>query len=713
MNRNRQSLPLRIERLNELASNLSWSWNSTAREVFRRVDYTLWRNTNHNPIKMLDLVTSERLEELARDPSFLEIYDSVFEMLTHARTGDGTWWSCRYGNLPESPIAYFSAEFAVHQSVPIYAGGLGVLAGDHCKEASDLGAPLIGVGFRYSMGYFHQMISPEGSQIELYDLCPIEETPLERALTPDGEPCTVAVTLGQVSILVAVWLLKLGRVTLYLLDTDLEENPQWARELSSRLYAGEHELRLKQEIIFGIGGVRALRALRYDPSVWHLNEGHAALVVFERIREQVEAGQTLMAALTSLRTTTVFTTHTPLPAGHDVFPLDLVRDELSGFWPSAAIDRNTLLALADFDSGHGTQFNMTALAIRGSGAVNGVSRIHRDVTTKMFAPIWSGEKPIEAITNGVHIPTWVAPAMNAIFERYLSPDWKERQDDPSLWERIFSIPDEELWEARQSLKTHLLAFIREHARSRWIQRQLGAAQLAAGGTMLDPSALTIGFARRFTDYKRSDLIFHDPARLARLLNATAQPVQLIFAGKAHPADEPGKKGLQRIYQRALDPQFGGRLAFIDDYNLHTAHFFVQGCDLWLNNPRRPLEACGTSGMKASINGVPHLSVDDGWWSEAYTGSNGWLIDPGEAGGEDAEADNIYQLLEEQIIPAFYQRDQRGVPTQWMAFVKQAIRTVAPQFCARRMVKEYIEKMYAPQTRLRSASQTAGAEALER
>jgi starch phosphorylase len=406
------------------------------------------------------------------------------------------------------------------------------------------------------------------------------------------------------------------------------------------------------------------------------------------------------AALNKVRSTTLFTTHTPVAAGHDAFSFDAVDAHLAAFWNEDKNLRSALLSLAAPAGGEGSRFDMTALALRGSRERNAVSRVHRDVTQDLFAPILGSTESVRAVTNGVHIPTWIAPAIDNLFECYIAPDWKDRHDDPGLWERVFDIPDDELWRVRQLLKTHLLAFIRDDARQRWIQNKTTtAAQLAASGTLLDPTALTIGFARRFTEYKRSELVFHDHDRLARLLNAPDRHVQFIFAGKAHPADEHGKKSLNRIYRSAADPQFAGRIVFVDDYNFHRAHFFVQGCDIWLNNPRRPLEACGTSGMKASINGVPHFSVADGWWSEGYTGKNGWLISPEGQNGDHVEADTIYRLLEEQIIPTYYERDKDGVPVQWLAVVKQAIRTVIPQFCARRMVKEYVNQVYLPMGRV--------------
>jgi starch phosphorylase len=690
-------LPNRIGRLNELAHDLSWSWSPQAREVFRNLDYAFWRLTAHNPVQMLRTISPERLQQAAASPSFVALYDAAIEELDRAREPGGTWWANRFPELSDCQIAYFSAEFALHQSLPIYAGGLGVLAGDHCKEASDLGLPLVGVGFMYPMGYFQQKISPEGRQIEAYRHLSYDDVAVERATGPDGTPCRVRVPLGMGLLQVALWKVRLGRVTLILLDTDVPENASWDRELSSRLYVSEREARLRQEIVLGVGGVRALRALGYSPTVWHLNEGHTGFVVLERIRELVEAGESFLSALEQVRSTTVFTTHTPVPAGHDAFPFHLLDSQMALFWQDAGARRNTFLALGN----HGAEslFNMTVVAMRGSAAIKTVSRRHNQVTSEMWASLWPGvaeeERPLQATTNGVHVPTWIAPAMADLFARWLGQDWRDRHDEPALWEQIVLIPDEELWNVRQLLRHHLLDFVRERSRLSWTGEAASPVQVLAAGTLLDPFALTIGFARRFTEYKRPELIFHDPARLAQILNAPRCPVQIILAGKAHPADEPGKRALQRIYQHATDPRFGGRVAFVEDYDLHVAHLLVQGCDVWLNNPREPMEACGTSGMKASINGVPHLSVADGWWWEGYTGSNGWRIDPGQASGDAAEADALYRLIEERIAPAFYARDEKGVPTEWIRVAKEAIRTVAPRFSARRMIKQYTEEAYAP------------------
>ncbi len=696
-------LPERLARLGELAFDLWWSWHLDARSVFRSLDYALWRRTAHNPVRMLREIPRETLDRAAADPAFLRLYDSAIAQLVAAQAAEHTWWKKRFPDVTGHSVAYFSAEFALHQSVPIYAGGLGVLAGDHCKEASDLGVPLIGVGFMYPQGYFHQRLSPEGWQEESYERLNWENAPIEPATTADGKPCITAVPLGDRSVLVAVWRLHVGRSKLYLLDTDLEENAPWDRELSARLYGGDRETRIQQEIILGIGGVRTLRALGSRPAVFHLNEGHAAFVVLQRIRDLIEEGETFDQALEVIRETTIFTTHTPVAAGHDAFPFSLVEKHLAGCWGTLGSYRERFLSLGSHDAGGGALFNMTALAMRSAGQTNAVSELHGQVTRAMWGDIWPGlpeaDRPVGAITNGVHVPTWLAADLVDLFSRHLGADWLDRQDDPAMWDGVLAIPDEEIWRVRKALRTYLFTFVRERARERWIEEHVAAPRIVAAGTLLSPEALTIGFARRFTGYKRPELIFHDAERLARILNAENRPVQIVFAGKAHPADDIGKHHLQRVYRRALDPMFGGRVAFVDDYDLHVAHFLVQGCDVWLNNPRKPLEASGTSGMKAAMNGVPHLSIGDGWWAEGFNGANGWLIDSGTAGADPATADAadaaaIYRLLEEQVVPAFYDRPD-GIPLRWIATVKEAIRSVGPSFSARRMVKQYAERMYGP------------------
>jgi starch phosphorylase len=696
-------LPTRIARLAELSVDLWWTWHRDARELFRQLDYTLWRATAHNPVRMLWTVPAERLRAAATSPEFLALYDRTVAAYDAARDPGETWWARHVPSPATGAIAYFSAEFALHQSIPIYAGGLGVLAGDHCKSADDLGVPLVGVGFMYPEGYFHQSLTADGWQEEHYEHLKWADAPIARAVTADGRPCTTAVQLEQRTVQVAVWCVRIGRVRLYLLDTNVEGNTPGDRALSARLYGGDRDTRIQQEIVLGVGGVRALGALGVAPMLCHLNEGHAAFVVLERLQGLMGHGASFDDALDQVRRTTVFTTHTPVPAGHDVFTFDMVERYLGYCWGTLGPHRDRLFALGAHDAGHGAQFNMTALALRGSGAVNAVSQLHASVTRRMW-DIWPGvaeaERPVRAVTNGVHLPTWLAADLSDLLDRYLAPDWLSRHDDPAVWEAVLSIPDESLWQVRRRLRRYLFAFLRERARQEWTNEHVGLPRVVAAGTLLDPEALTIGFARRFAAYKRPDLVFRDPDRLAAILNDVERPVQIIFAGKAHPADEVGKRQLQQVYAHTIDSRYAGRVAFVDDYDLHVAHLLVQGCDVWMNTPRKPLEASGTSGMKAAINGVPHLSIGDGWWAEGYNGSNGWLIDGG-VSSEDtdrvdaADADALYRLLEERVVPAFYERDASQLPRAWLATIKESIRTTAPRFSAERMVKEYAERMYAP------------------
>lgn len=698
--------PERVKRLGELSYDLSWSWHREARSVFRRLDYPLWRLTAHNPVRMLRLIAAERLEHAARDPEWLKLYDTAIHDLEAAKSPEGTWWAQHFPDVEKAPIAYFSAEFAIHQSLPIYAGGLGVLAGDHCKMASDLGLPLVGVGFMYPQGYFHQSVNSDGWQIEHYEQIDWNDAPVQKAARPGGERCVVTVPLADRQVAVEAWCVRLGRVTLYLMDTNLEENQPWDRELSARLYSGDREARLRQEVILGIGGVRVLRALGYEPRVWHLNEGHAAFVIFERLREALEQGETFQHALEEVRSSTVFTTHTPVPAGHDAFPFHLVENYLGALWRDYKSFREPCLQLAHHDNGSGSQFNMTALAIRGAGAINAVSKLHQKVTQAMWKSLpdgfSEGRVAIKAVTNGVHLPTWISPEIASLFDLHLGSGWRRRMEKPGTFDEILAIPDSDLWEVRQSSRSYLVAFIREVARVRWTKHQVSPAQVVVAGTLLDHKALTIGFARRFAGYKRPELIFQDSDRLARILTDLRRPVQIVFAGKAHPADDIGKRHLQRVYQRAYDPKLGGRVAFVDDYDMHVAHYLVQGCDVWLNTPRKPLEASGTSGMKAAANGVLHCSVADGWWAEGYTGANGWQIDGGQQPNEDAQdyhdAQSLYRLLEEEIVPAFYDRDAQGMPLRWIKMIKESIRTISSVFSAARMVKEYSLGMYVPMAR---------------
>lgn len=711
------AIPESVARLSELAYNLWWSWQLDARALFKSLDPLLWSQSQHNPVRMLQELSPERLQAVAVDPEFRQHYRRVLAALDRDLVCGETWFGARYPEFRDRPVAYFAAEFALHNSLPLYAGGLGILAGDHCKEASDLRVPMVGVGFMYPQGYFHQRISSEGWQQEVLERLDPVRAPVQPACKPDGGPCTLRLVLGGQVIHVIVWRVQLGRVPLYLMDTDVPENSPADRELSARLYAGDQEVRLRQEILLGIGGVRVLRALGIQPAVWHANEGHAAFMGVERIRELVTGGLSFRQAIDIVRATTAFTTHTPVPAGHDVFPLELIDQDLGDYWKDLGVNGEDFIDLGRHQESWGQAFNMTALALRLSGYKNGVSRRHGRVSREMWRDIWPEVKdpeqvPIGSVTNGVHVATWVGREMTELYTKYLGPGWLQNQDDPATWDQVTDIPDSVLWELHRSLKAELLTFIRERARQPWRAGGVVASQVVASGALLEERPLTLGFARRFATYKRATLLLYDPDRLRRILLDTRRPVQVIFAGKAHPADEGGKRLLQQVYALAGDPGFAGRVAFLEDYDMHAAKFLVRGVDLWLNTPVPPMEASGTSGIKAALNGVPHLSIHDGWWEEGYTGTNGWVIGasaPEEAPDRDArDAASLYQLLEETISPLYYDRDRDGVPHRWVQIMKEAIRTVGPRFSARRMLKEYVEKAYVPAMQARCGNVHAGA-----
>ncbi|MEK7745741.1 MAG: alpha-glucan family phosphorylase [Elusimicrobiota bacterium] len=598
-------------------------------------------------------------------------------------------------------MAYFSAEFGVHNSLPIYSGGLGILAGDHCKAASDLGVPLVGVGFMYPQGYVKQRIGVEGWQHNYFEFIDWSSSPVLPARAESGEKFVLRLSLGTWPLHIAVWRVQVGRVPLYLMDTNVEGNEPADREISGRLYGGDQVMRLRQEIVLGIGGVRILNALGVAAEVYHANEGHAAFLLLERIREQVEKGLGFEEASRRVAETSVFTTHTPVAAGHDVFPESVVEEHFKNYWPSLGLERDAFLALGRPPDGSG--WNMTVLALRLAGRRNGVSKRNGQVSRQMWTTLWprksAEEVPISSVTNGVHLPTWVNQAIAETYDRHLGPEWRDRQDDAKFWRQVLEIPDEELWRVHMRCKREFNNLVRQSVRERWMRDRIDPAQVRSHGALLDPEALTIGFARRFAGYKRATLIFRDLDRLKRLLMDPWRPVQLVFAGKAHPADDGGKRLIQQVCQLARDPAFGGHIAFVEDYDMHKARYIVQGVDLWLNNPLAPLEACGTSGQKAAVNGVPNLSVLDGWWEEGYNRENGWAPSvpentPPEA-RDEADAQAIYDLLEEKIIPLYYDHAPNGVPLGWVRVMKEAIRTVAPAFCAARMVKEYADRLYFP------------------
>lgn len=697
---NRFKIPERIEGLGEIACNLWWSWHPQAREVFRKLDRSLWLSTVHNPVELLKLVPYHSLVARSENSDYLNAYDSTLAAYHTDISSPTTWFEENHPDHLNSLIAYFSLEFAVHSSLPLYAGGLGVLAGDYCKEASDLGMPMVGIGFMYPQGYFHQKISQDGWQSETYDQLNYDNVAVKRVYQPDGKLLMVSVPLDGVSIYVSAWMVNLGRIKLYLLDTNLDENPQVYRGLSARLYGGDREIRLLQELVIGLGGVRMLRALGMNPAVWHANEGHTSFMMLERLRELIEQGVPFDSAVEQIRAATVFTTHTPVPAGNDAFSTDLIDKYFHNFWGQLGIGREKFMKLGTTEA-EKASYNMTVLSLRLAGFSNGVSKLHGQVCRKMWNQLWpdraEDDVPIDSITNGVHMPTWIAPQFDLAFRAHLSPDWYKRQDDPALWEGLQKIPDEVIWNTHGWLKLKLIGAILERARERWSKEMLAPVQPVAMGALLNGEALTIGFCRRFTGYKRPNLIFRNMQRLKKLLSSDLQPVQLIFAGKAHPNDEDGKRLIQQVYHLAKEPAYGGRIAFVEDYDMHIARDLVRGVDVWMNNPRILMEASGTSGQKASLNGVLNLSVLDGWWYEAFNGHNGWGIEekPGAdpAQQDEATANAIYDLLENNIVPLYYDRDERNIPRGWVKMMKETMRSNTPFFNTRRMTKEYAERFY--------------------
>lgn len=700
-------LPERIRRLDELGSNLWWSWHPDAAWLYRSLDPILWDTVEQNPVLFLRYVNHGLLERAAEDERYVEVYHRVMARFEAVTQGDeGACWVGRHEpSLLRKPVAYFSAEFGLHPALPIYSGGLGVLAGDHVKTASDLGLPLFAVSLLYRQGYLRQRLSHDGWQQDVpANLEPWAE-PTTLMLDPDDRPRIVEVAFDDPAnpVKLAIWRVQVGRVPLFLLDADVDGNPDWTRTISARLYGGDREHRLRQEMFLGIGGVRALRAVGLEPVYWHANEGHAAFSMLERVREFVAAGMSFDDAAERVRESTVFTSHTPVPAGHDVFSPELIDRYFWHYWGQLGIDREAFFALGRH--GASPDFNMTALSMRLSAWRNAVSEKHGDVTRKMWHDIWPGvpaeDAPITHITNGVHLPTWISAREQDLLDRYLPADWRERQDDPEVWSAVLEIPDEDLWRLHFDGKNELLEYQREYTRRRWAGGEMDPGQVVAAGPFLEPEVLTLGFARRFATYKRATLLFTDIDRLARIVNNPLKPVQVIFAGKAHPADDGGKKLIQEIFWKARDPRLNGRIAFAENYDMALAAKLYAGVDVWLNNPRAPLEASGTSGMKAAANGAPNLSILDGWWIEGWDGANGngWGIHPfvGDEQRQDhAEAQAIYDLLEHEVVPRYYDdRDHNGVPTAWVRTMKEAIRTNAPAFSAQRMVIDYVRKLYLP------------------
>jgi glycogen phosphorylase len=690
------TLPERVRPIRDLAYNLWEGWNDDASELFSRIDPDIWERSNHNSVLLLRTVAPERLVQLSRDPDFLVHLDRVLASFDQYMHPNGTWFGTTYPYAGDRTVAYFSAEFGLHEALPIYSGGLGILAGDHTKESSDLGVPLVGIGFLYPQGYFRQEVDEAGDQIAIYDKLNFAQVPAVPARNPNGEEVMVEVELPGRRVHAKVWQIQVGRVPLYLMDTDVQANAEHDRQLAARLYGGDHEIRIMQEVVLGIGGVRVLRALGLNPSAYHMNEGHSTFLILELIRELVARGCTFEEARQEVNSRTVFTVHTPVAAGNDAFAPDLMDKYFGNFYPQLRLSREEFLNFAKQDG----LFSMTVLGLRGAGQRNGVSRLHGEVSRNMWQFVWphltSENIPISHVTNGVHTRTWLAPELDELFKQVLGTDWYNSLDDPALWSSLHDV-DAQLWEVRRVVKRRLIQFIRRRAVERLKRLNSSPEDIQAAGHMLDPDALTIGFARRFATYKRATLMFKDPERMKRILNQADRPVQVIFSGKAHPADEPGKDLIRAVVRYSKQPGFAGRVCFLEDYGIEDARMLVQGVDIWLNNPRRPLEASGTSGQKAGLNGALNLSILDGWWMEGFNNSNGWAIgdasrafDSPEA-QDEADAQSLYSLLENEVLPLYYQRGPDGVPHGWLAKSTAAIRTIAPGFSARRMLKEYIQR----------------------
>jgi starch phosphorylase len=695
-------VPERIAGLVDLSYNLWWSWHPEARILFKQINQQAWKESTHNPVKMLQEIPGEFLEKVMKNREYLRRYDITMFRFRRYMASRNSWFSETHASSRSLTIAYFSPEYGLHHSLPLYAGGLGFLAGDHLKECSDLGIPLVAVGFMYSEGYLSQRILPDGWQDNFWVSLDRDAAPVSRVTDGAGRQLVVQVPSIDPPIHVGIWRVDVGKVPLYLLDTDIPQNNAQTRSLASRLYTGNKEQRLVQEIVLGIGGWKALNVLGIKYSAVHLNEGHPSFALLERIRERVERGLSFKEALEQVRGTSVFTTHTPLPAGNDIFPDSLMDKYFTQYFPALGIDRDEFLDLGRSPGNPEEGFNMAAFALKLTAFHNAVSRRHGEVSRQMWKDLWPGSKdeevPIDTITNGVHIPTWLNPRMEMLFSRYLNPvcpHWQMEHDNPSMWEMIDEIPDSELWELHLWLKSKLFNRIRERKRIHWATQLKEPLNLVADGLMLNPSVLTLGFARRFSSYKRADLIFHDLDRLKRIVNNRWWPVQIIFAGKAHPDDQEGKQILKRIYQHALSPEFGGRIAFVEDYGEQTAQYLVHGVDVWLNNPLPPMEACGTSGMKAAINGVPNCSIRDGWWLEGYNEHNGWAFGgkPWSPERDQEDASELYELLEKKVVPLYYSDALDGIPRGWVKMMKESIKSVASRFSARRMVKEYVERYY--------------------
>jgi starch phosphorylase len=698
------SLPPRLRSLGRIAYNLWWCWNPEAIALFSRIDPELWDQVDHSPVRMGGVVPQSRLDELAADEGFLAHLDRVEAQLDEYLKRPG-WFSQNFPGV-DMKVAYFSAEFGIHESIPIYSGGLGVLAGDHLKSASDLGLPLVGVSLMYRQGYFRQYMNNEGWQQETYPENDFYNLPLIAEKDGEGKPLLVSIPFPNREVQAKVWRIQVGRVPLYLLDCNVPQNKPEDREITAQLYGGDLENRIKQELVLGVGGYRAVRALDFRPTVCHMNEGHSAFLALERIRYAMDLyGMTMSEAEEMIIAGGVFTTHTPVPAGNDRFPPQYIETYLQYYLQKLGVSKNELLALGrENPADPNESFCMTVLALKLSNVSNGVSKLHGSVSRKMWQRIWpdvpDAELPITHITNGIHTGFWLSSELALLFRRYLGSQLIERPCDHSFWAKIDKVPDGELWRTIEHNRQQLIIFARQRLKAHLERRGSTPSEIAAASDVLDPEALTIGFARRSATYKRGTLIFRDLERLARLVNQKDRPVQFLFAGKAHPHDKAGKELLKEMVQVAKRPEFRKRIVFLEDYDINVCRYLVQGCDIWLNNPRRPLEASGTSGMKAAANGGLNLSILDGWWDEGYAKDNGFAIGQGEEYADLeyqdlVESQALYDILEREIVPLYYRRRDDGVPHEWLRYIKNSIRTLSPFFNTNRMVEDYIRNAYVP------------------
>ena len=700
-------LPKRIEKLSEISNNLWWSWNTEFLRLFKKIDKDLWETCEKNPVKFLKQVSQERLEAVATNTEFLKEYDRLAKEFNDYVTSKNTWFANKYPENKNDLIAYFSAEYGLDQTIPIYSGGLGILSGDHLKSASDLGIPLVAVGLLYKNGYFHQKINGYGDQETEYNNIELSNLPINPVKDGNGEELKIYVKFENRKVYLKVWQINVGRIKLYLLDSDIDENSPEDRETTLRLYGGDQEMRIKQEIVLGMGGTNLLtQALGLNPTVYHMNEGHSAFLILELIKNIIREKKVSFEVAKDIASSkTVFTTHTPVPAGNDIFPIALVEKYFKGFWPRLNLDREEFLKLGmkpctELEPG----FNMGILALKVAGKKNGVSKLHGAVSRELFGDVWpeiaANESPITYVTNGIHTCSWLAPSLKELYNKYLIPYWQDNIFKDEVWENINNIPNQELWGIHQQRKQKLLEIVKENTTNRLRRSGYSYEEINDITSKLNPNALTIGFARRFATYKRATLIFKDLERITQILNNADRPVQLIFAGKAHPADKEGQDLIKRIHEISMMPQFKGKIFLLENYNIAMSRYLVSGVDVWLNNPRRPMEASGTSGQKASVNGVINFSVLDGWWAEGYNQENGWTIGTNAEftsyeEQDIADSQSMYRTLEEKIIPTYYEKDENGISEKWMRIMKNSITSTGGKYSTSRMLVDYTNNLYMP------------------